>query len=182
MCDRAGVEMTVYDCTVDTVVPTYNALAHDTIDHGVAVVKGSGAHLDPEIAILRAITEALQARLNFIAGSRDDVFRSAFSRSRADWGKAVAAIALERQQSPHAARRDSGAHATFEEDAHALLARVRSTGLEQAIIFDITPESFPIHVVRVVVPGLEGYQHHGFQPGLRAIAASTPSRPHTDGR
>jgi ribosomal protein S12 methylthiotransferase accessory factor len=171
-CDRAEVQITVYDCTTDTRVPTYNALAHDNTDHGVGVVKGSGSHLDPEIAVLRAITEALQARLNFIAGSRDDVFRSAFSRSRADWNKAVQAITRERRESPKAKLSDSRANPSFEQDTHTLLERIQNIGLHQVVVFDITPESFPISVVRVIVPGLEGYQHHGFQPGPRAKAAA----------
>jgi ribosomal protein S12 methylthiotransferase accessory factor len=38
-----------------------------------AMVGGSGAHLDPAIALSRAITEAVQSRLTFIVGSRDDI-------------------------------------------------------------------------------------------------------------
>ncbi|WP_370942424.1 YcaO-like family protein [Amycolatopsis sp. cg5] len=35
--------------------------------------QGSGAHLDPAVALSRAITEAVQSRLTAIAGSRDDL-------------------------------------------------------------------------------------------------------------
>jgi ribosomal protein S12 methylthiotransferase accessory factor len=34
---------------------------------------GSGAHLDPHVAVSRAITEAVQSRLTAIVGSRDDI-------------------------------------------------------------------------------------------------------------
>ena len=172
-CDRADVRVVVYDSTTDTQVPTYVAIAYDRTDHGVGLMKGSGAHLDPEVAVLRAITEALQARLNFIAGSRDDIFRSAFSRARANWRTMMERLehAFD-ADSPQGSLGESRAAATFEDDVHRLLTNVRKAGLEHVVIFDLTPEDFPVHVVRVVVPGMEGYMHHGYRPGPRACAAA----------
>lgn len=172
-CDRADVRVVVYDSTADTEVPTYLAIAYDRTDHGVGLMKGSGAHLDPEVAALRAITEALQARLNFIAGSRDDIFRSAFSRARADWRTMMER--MERAfdaEAPKARFGESRAAATFEDDVHHLMANVRKAGLRHVVVFDLTPRDFPVHVVRVVVPGMEGYMHHVFRPGPRACAAA----------
>lgn len=173
LCDRADVRVVVYDSTTDTEVPTYVAIAYDRTDHGVGLMKGSGAHLDPEVAALRAINEALQARLNFIAGSRDDIFRSAFSRARANWR--TMSEKLEHAfdgDAPLGRFGESRAAATFEDDIHHLLAKVRKAGLEHVVVFDLTPRDFPVHVVRVVVPGMEGYMHHGYRPGPRASAAA----------
>ena len=169
-CDKAGVKVAVYDCVVDTNVPTYSAVAYDRTDKGVGVVQGSGAHLDPEVAILRAVTEALQARLNFIAGSRDDIFRSAFRRARADWGRAVEEIEREQIECPEAAVRISRASNTFEDDITELLSRVRAAGVTSVVVADLTPPDFPVHVVRVLTPGFEGYLHHGYRPGRRALS------------
>lgn len=172
-CDRADVRVVVYDSTVDTKVPTYVAIAYDRTDHGVGLMKGSGAHLDPEVAVLRAITESLQARLNFIAGSRDDIFRSAFSRARANWRSMSQKLeeAFD-ENSTKGVLGESCAAATFEEDLHHLLLSVRQSGLENVVVFDLTPQDFPVHIVRVIVPGMEGYMHHGYQPGPRACAAA----------
>jgi len=167
-CDRAAVRMLVEDCTVDSMVPTFYAIAHDVEDRGVCVVCGSGAHLDPEIAVLRAVTEALQARLNFIAGSRDDIFRTAFVRLQGKFEAAVKHTYEQRKAAPQAIRRSSGATDTFEEDISTLISRLRSVGLEQVLVVDLTPIDFPVHVVRVIVPGAEGYLHHGYSPGKRA--------------
>jgi ribosomal protein S12 methylthiotransferase accessory factor len=145
------------------------ALVYDNVDRGVGVTKGSGSHLDPEIAILRAITEALQARLNFIAGSRDDIFRSAFVRFRADWRRAVDALKDSHIECQQAVRFESTASDTFEDDIHELLKCIQSVGLCHAVVVDLTPQDFPVHVVRVLVPGLEGYMHTGYQPGRRAV-------------
>jgi ribosomal protein S12 methylthiotransferase accessory factor len=172
-CDRADVRVVVYDSKADTQVPTYVAIAYDRTDHGVGLMKGSGAHLDPEVAVLRAITEALQARLNFIAGSRDDIFRSAFSRARANWRTMMERLehAFD-ADSPQGRLGESRAAATFEDDVHHLLTNIRKAGLEHVVVVDLTPQDFPVHIVRVLVPGMEGYMHHGYRPGPRACAAA----------
>jgi ribosomal protein S12 methylthiotransferase accessory factor len=43
--------------------------------------QGFGAHLVPEIAIARALTEAAQTRLTYIAGARDDFFPFDYARA-----------------------------------------------------------------------------------------------------
>ncbi len=167
-CAAAQANIVVYDCTVDPHVPTYSALVYSEHDNGVGVVRGSGTHLDPEIAILRAITEALQARLNFIAGSRDDIFRSAFVRSRVNFSFAVSAIRAEQSLCPPAPVYPSRTADAFEADVANLLAYIQRAKLEMAVVCDLTPADFPVHIVRVIVPGFEGYIHHGYLPGRRA--------------
>ncbi|WP_405796343.1 YcaO-like family protein [Streptomyces sp. NBC_01506] len=41
-------------------------------DQAAVLVAGSGAHVDPAVALTRAITEAAQSRLTLITGSRED--------------------------------------------------------------------------------------------------------------
>jgi len=170
LCDAAGVRVLVFDCTVDTDVPIFMAYVYDRTDEGAGVCMGYGAHLDTEIALLRAITEALQGRLNFIAGARDDIFRAAFWRAR-DIGSRSAITAFERlrDKCPEATFRRTCATECFEADINCLLARLKRAGLKQVIVVDITPAGCPVHVVRIVVPGLEGYMHHQYRPGRRAI-------------
>jgi ribosomal protein S12 methylthiotransferase accessory factor len=177
-CDRASVGVIVQNCVVDTTVPIYNAFVYDQTYRGVPVTRGSGAHLDPEIALLRAVTEALQGRLNFIAGSRDDIFRSAFSRARGDWNSTVGILREAAARYPTADLPPSRASESFEDDITQLLDGVRRAGLRHVVVFDLTPADFPVFVVRVIVPGLEGYMHHGYAPGARAKAfAEAPIAP-----
>jgi ribosomal protein S12 methylthiotransferase accessory factor len=172
-CDQAGVRVLVQECIVDTNVPIYNAFVYDGSFRDVPITRGSGAHLDPEIALLRAVTEALQGRLNFIAGSRDDIFRTAFNRARMDWHYTVGVLEDSRTHFPQASRVESRATDSFERDILDLVSSVRAAGLPNVVVFDLTPPDFPVFVVRVVVPGLEGYMHHGYQPGPRATAFGT---------
>ncbi|WP_162896615.1 YcaO-like family protein [Cysteiniphilum halobium] len=45
------------------------------------VFSGHGAHLNKEIALNRALTEAIQSKVTTIAGSRDDLFKHAYEKS-----------------------------------------------------------------------------------------------------
>lgn len=171
LCDAAGVRVLVFDCTVDTNVPIFMAYVYDRTDEGAGVCLGYGAHLDTEIALLRAITEGLQGRLNFIAGARDDIFRAAFWRARRSGSRsAIGALERLRANSPEATFRRTCATECFEADINYLLSCLKRAGLKQVIVVDITPAGCPVHVVRIVVPGLEGYMHHEYRPGLRAIS------------
>jgi ribosomal protein S12 methylthiotransferase accessory factor len=64
----------------------------------------------------------------------------------------------------------SQATATFEGDVAVILDRLQSVGLTQAIVFDLTLPGFDIAVVRVIVPGLEGYLFAYYRAGQRARA------------
>jgi len=168
-CRSAGVRVAIFDTTVDTQIPTFVAYAYDSVDEGIGIYRGYGAHLDSTIALLRAITEALQGRLNFIAGSRDDIFRSAFWRTtRARSRSFAAGVAAAESEGTTVAPSPSFANQSFEEDINTMLVRLARAGLTQVVVLDLTPPDCPVSVVRVVVPGAEGYMHFGYTPGLRA--------------
>jgi ribosomal protein S12 methylthiotransferase accessory factor len=161
----------LFDCTTDTQVPTYMAWLYDQTPRGLGGYKGYGAHLDPEIAMLRALTEAAQGRLVYIAGARDDAFRHRFEVNR----KTDASNrSLTLQQIPaivDAREQTSEATATFEGDIRVLIEKLRRAGLEQVIVYDLTLPGFDLSVVRVIVPGLEGYKGMNFfKPGHRATS------------
>ena len=75
--ERARMDVGIWDVTSDIGVPVFQCVIAgreaglgdgDLFDAEL----GSGCHPDPEVALLRALTEAAQARTTFIAGSRDD--------------------------------------------------------------------------------------------------------------
>ena len=164
----AQVAPLIFDCTMDTDVPVYMAYIYDRASRHVGIFRGYGAHLDPEIAMIRALTEAVQSRLVYIAGSRDDFFRHNYMRMKiSDSREAIRAI---QAMIPTVDARDrkSQATPTFEDDIHMALEKLRRVGLNQVIVFELTQPGFPIRVVKVVVPGLEGYMFDFYTPGHRA--------------
>jgi len=130
---------------------------------------GYGCHLDPAVALLRALTEAVQSRLTLIAGSRDDLsFKTyeAFTDPQAGADEAAELVAARPQ------RGLGGTLATdsFEDDLELLLGRLRAVGCESAVLVDLTRAEIGVPVARMVVPGLEG-RFSGMVAGPRARRA-----------
>lgn len=167
--DDAGVSPYLFDCTVDTAVPTYMAIVADRVDPAMGLYRGYGAHLDPNIAMIRALTEAAQARLVLIAGSRDDYFGRDQRNNRfgGDNRRAVFDIMAANTE---ANRHPDAATESFGADINAVLDRLVAVGLTSAVVVDLTHPELGIPVVRVVVPGLEGYVFDFYRPGPRARA------------
>lgn len=164
----AGVEVVVIDCTVDTRVPTFIAYLCDTANPTLGLYNGYGTHLDPEVAVIRAICEAAQGRLVFIAGSRDDSFGH-HNRFRATYEQANSELLARPETVDMRDFRDESGD-TFEADGRTLLDRLRSIGINRVLAVDMTHPDIGIDVFRVVVPGLEGYMLGDFTPGPRARA------------
>ncbi len=162
----AGLEVVVVDCTVDTDVPTFCAYLCDLGNPAMGVYHGYGTHLDPEVAVIRAICEAAQGRLVFIAGSRDDSFRHhrRLHRTYAEAHRLLLGLpaVVDLRDYPD----DSGP--TFEADGRTLLARLEAIGARQVLAVDLTHPDVGVDVFRVIVPGLEGYMLEDYAPGRRS--------------
>jgi ribosomal protein S12 methylthiotransferase accessory factor len=167
----AEVGVTLYDMTVDTDVPVYMAAIYDRVDRHVGMYSGYGAHLDPEIAMIRALTEAVQSRLIYIAGSRDDYFRHDYLKHRMNDSAKEVAVLEDQPAEVDAGLRRSQATPTFEGDIAVVLDKLGAVGLDRVIVADLTHEEIGIPVARVIVPGLEGCALlQNYAPGRRAKA------------
>jgi YcaO-like protein with predicted kinase domain len=167
--NKAAVRPMLFDCTVDTNVPVYMAYIYDELARNVGVFRGYGAHLDPEIAMVRALTEAAQSRLIYIAGARDDFFKeNLLSLQIADSRRFVQKL----EALPAIVEAPAGplpVYQSFEADIYGCMDRLRPAGVEQIIVLDLTQPGFDICVVKVIIPPLEGYPFRDFyQQGPRA--------------
>lgn len=172
---RADVQVAVWDTTSDIGIPTFFCTILDR-EHGqwraLGPASGSGTHPCREVALLRALTEAAQARLTVIAGSRDDIgmvtYRKGQDRSLlADAARVLASADSGRSfdEAP------THASETLHGDVSWELGQLRGAGIEQVAVVDLTLPEFGISVVRVVIPGLEGmHDAPGFTPGARVRA------------
>ncbi len=118
--------------------------------------QGFGAHLVPEVAIARAITEAAQTRLTYIAGGRDDFFTFDYERATdpgilADLWDRLAAPCDEPAIFDDLPRRPTRG---LGEDLEALVELVLATGAAQVIAVELTHPKLKVPVVKVLVPGL----------------------------
>jgi YcaO-like protein with predicted kinase domain len=174
----AAVDLCIWETTTDIGVAAFVCLAMSGGGDGVGTAVadpefGAGCHPAREIALLRALTEAAQARTTFIVGARDDLGPAAYSpaqrRRRAEEARAL----LDGGQGQRSFAAAPGfATDTFEDDVALLLDRLREAGIGEVMVVDLTKPAFRIPVVRVVIPGLEGpFEGDGatFHPGSRAL-------------
>ena len=173
--DAAGVHAAVWDITSDLGIPTYACGIMDSPQsrgfRQLGFFNGFGCHLDPAIALLRALTEAVQVRLTYVAGNRDDLFRRMYrnvadeTEQRAIWDE------LTRPTSQVRFARHSRATGTFEDDVQVLIEALKTGGLEQILVADLSRPQLGIAVVKVIVPGAEGFGRT--RPGRRRQQAHT---------
>ena len=169
----AGLAIGIWDITSDIGIATFACVLVDRGPNQVGQVytsHGSGCHPSRSVALLRALTEAAQTRLTFIAGTRDDADRAFFERARDP-------ARIERLRAElDAPGEGRGFHAVptrelddVEDDVRWQRERLAAAGLDQVATVELTQPQIGIPVVRVIVPGLESLHGiPGHVPGARA--------------
>ena len=160
-----GLVPVIMDCTTDIGVPVYEAFLYDSESNLVSMSHGYGAHLNPVTAVLRALTEAVQARTLIISGARDDLFRDVYLANRLRHKASVQAVNRAHQEVRFDPRDRS--LPSFHQDIAQIIEGLKRVGLSRVVVLDLSPPGAPISVVRVVVPGLEGYYYYGYNPRER---------------
>jgi ribosomal protein S12 methylthiotransferase accessory factor len=172
--DRAEVDMMVWDATSDVGIPTFNCLLVGRQKFFADPEFGSGCHPDRGVALSRALTEAVQARTTYIAGTRDDFLPDLYAEPVRAKRLSDCRALLDSQDSGRPFREiPSFESATIADDIDWMVRCLARAGMEQVLVVDLTRPEFGIPVVRVVVPGLEGPDKGSksdYVPGLRARA------------
>ena len=168
---KAKVAVRVWDVTSDIGLACFRCLiaeSNQDLTHFGYSGRGFGCHPSSGVALSRALTEAAQARLTYIAGSRDDVSRAGYERMR---NRAAKPPSLEPEPS---ARRNYASSPDFDgqtltDDLQQELNRLAACGVSRVIVINLTHDGLQIPVVKVVIPGLEGVIFEDdYSPGSRA--------------
>lgn len=153
----AGARIFVWD--LEGAIPTVGcAIMEDPREpawRALGFYQGFGAHLAPEVAVARAITEAAQTRLTYIAGARDDFFAFDYAKATdpellADLWDRLAAPCETPAMFDELARTDTRG---LGEDLEALVAICVELGAPQVIAVDLTHGALGVPVAKVIVPG-----------------------------
>ena len=161
-----GVAVDLLWCPTELGIPVFVGIVRDVEVPLVGSYKGYGCHLDPEIAMVRALTEAVQARTVIIAGSRDDIFRVQFRALRAM--SAMTTQTFEQLESIAAPEVPDAATPSFHGDVATMVDRLVANGFDRIVVRALPAEHLEVSVVRVFVPGLEGYRFPWIDTGSRA--------------
>lgn len=79
---QANIRVKVWEISTRLDVPAfYSEIYDDNFFRNLPTFRGSGAHLNKEVALSRALTESAQSRLTYITGSREDISSNFYQRT-----------------------------------------------------------------------------------------------------
>ncbi|OWV79267.1 hypothetical protein ATY78_10490 [Rhizobium sp. R635] len=170
--EASGLALRLFDITSDIAIPCFTAMLGPGDIHGdrdirlVEVTGGTGAHPSPVRAAIRAVTEAVQSRLTYISGARDDISPATFTGCLPlSLRRAFDAVAV-----PPAAG-DSGSRQDLPLLLQHVLDTLRNRGIASVVVVRLSDETLPFSVVKVVIPELENPEgERARRFGTRALA------------
>lgn len=157
----------LFDCTLDIGVPVFVSYIYD-VERGVGLYRGYAAHLDPAVAQCRAICEAVQGRLVYMAGSRDDFSDRSFKKLKEDDNSNMIVRLLAQKETVSSNFRENKSTNTFFGDIQEVVSMLDSAGIPEPLIKEYA-HPYPCSVVKVMVPTLEGYYTKFAKSGERAF-------------
>jgi YcaO-like protein with predicted kinase domain len=169
--ERANLKLHLFDITNDYKVPVFSAILLDLSGHCAGTFGGYGCHLNAEIAAIRAITEAAQARCCYVSGARDDLFRRQFLlMKRMDQHKLnemFGDLPMGRPISEYRVLNFSDVRS----ELRYLLKLIRQFGISDVYVKEMgSYVDGSVHVVRVFSPQCEPFRFDWWQPGLRCLS------------
>ncbi len=139
------IDLVIFELGSPFKVPSYHCIiADENPFRKLGHYSGSGSHFNKGIALCRAITEAIQSRLTYIAGSRDDMFPKDY---KATWQP----LKFTGAKDYH--RLLDNPSWSLDQQYQNLLERLQALKHE-ALIFEHTNSLDSISVVHTLVPGL----------------------------
>ena len=167
-----GIKIKLIDFTADIKVPTIAASADDTItkDAGLLTL-GMGTHLDPEVAILRALTEVAQSRATQINGAREDTVRADFAREAGyERMKRINKYYFRQEETQiDLGEIENKSTNSINKDIEIVKDELISNDISKILYTDLTRPELDIPVVRVIIPEMELYALDSSRAGYRFL-------------
>ncbi|WP_325159877.1 TOMM precursor leader peptide-binding protein [Actinophytocola sp.] len=156
-----GREVWVLDVTSDFGIPVMVAASRCVTGPAEDIMFGFGAHLDPRVALHRALTELNQLMPQIIDGGSGDRYRCQDLDAVHWWRTATVANQPYLRPDPRVRQRIPGDYAYTPEpdilaEVHDVSRRIESRGLEVLVLNQTRPD-VDIPVVRMIVPGMRHF-------------------------
>ncbi|MFJ5290906.1 YcaO-like family protein [Streptomyces sp. NPDC088348] len=117
-------------------------------------VYGYGCHLDAQVALCRALTEAAQVRVSVIAGARDDLDDRLYARLRRTMAGAAAPVPPDARPTLGFDTVESVRVPGHRAEAALLTDRIVAVTGRSPLVVDHTRPELGVPVVHVICPGL----------------------------
>jgi ribosomal protein S12 methylthiotransferase accessory factor len=157
-----GREFWVVDLTSDLGIPVFASITRRTVGPQEQIMPGFGAHLDPKVALLRAVTEMNQMLSSPLLGLHDhDADKEPMDPETAHWLKTATTAdqpyLLAAEEPPRTAASYPQAWSDdVADDVLACQAIVDRAGMEMLVLDQTRPE-VGLPVAKVIVPGLRHF-------------------------
>ena len=170
--ESQGIKIKLMDFTADVKIPTIAASADDTVtkDAGLLTL-GMGSHLDPEVAILRALTEVAQSRATQINGAREDTVRADFAREAGyERMKRINKYYFrEEDEKIKLSDIENKSTSSIAKDIEIVKDELMANDLDKILYVDLTRPELDVSVVRVIIPEMELYALDPNRAGYRFL-------------
>lgn len=173
---KAGMELLVDYVDNEWELPFFSAILLDWNSLDPLYINGGyGCHFDKDIAIMRAVTEAIQSRMTFIHGGRDDLMED-YKRfehlSDIEKGNYFRASASRFQRFDKSIAFDAITGKTWRFDRievylEVLLEHLKAKGIEYVLQVSHTAPDEPLQVVKIIIPKLEFFTAVNVRVGKR---------------
>lgn len=168
--ENAGLILRLFDITSDIGVPSFTALVAPVEALSVNQPRfvdasyGAGTHPSARKAILRAITEAVQSRMTFISGARDDIYPAVYRQILAEQTRDLLRV------HPRPVAQDFTT-AVGGSDFSKIVAVLAGLDLGPIIAVTLGDPHWPFAVAKVLAPRLENPEGDRAQRfGARALS------------
>lgn len=154
----AGVDIKLWIPPHDTGLTTVVAATDDIkLKDPALLVMGAGSHLNPAIAVRRALTEAAQSRVVQIHGAREDTDREGFVRAIGyERMKRMNGFWYSEGDSVSLSQIDDLSTDTPAGNIDAVLGRLKGLA-DNVVVVDLSREGVAVPVVRMIIPSFEMY-------------------------
>lgn len=170
--ESEGIKIKLMDFTADIKIPTIAASADDTItkDAGLLTL-GMGTHLDPEVAILRALTEVAQSRATQINGAREDTVRADFAREAGyERMKRINKYYFREEENQiKLSDIENKSTSSITKDIEIVKNELISNDIQKILYANLTRPELDVSVVRVIIPEMELYTIDQSRAGYRFL-------------
>ena len=176
---KAGLQLVIRYMEHSLGLAYFMAVIVDTVfENPIYLNAGYGCHNLSRVALLRAASEAIQSRLSFIHGGRDDLtdaFRGLRNLSEEQKQQHFRQLHEALQGGEQHLSADAIADVPFDTSSPQsflgdLAAHLQAKGFRDIWTVALTPAEEPLQVVKVIVPGLEHYSRHNKRIGPRLKA------------
>ena len=167
-----GIKIKLMDFTADINVPTIAASADDTVTRDAGLLTlGMGTHLDPEVAILRSLTEVAQSRATQINGAREDTVRADFAREAGyERMKRINKYYFrEEDEKISLSSIENKSTTSITADLEIVKDELIANDIDKILYYDLTRPELDVSVVRVIIPEMELFALDPSRAGYRFL-------------